>query len=68
MGSKANTGFTVLLLLASMLEGFIGFASAQPMEVLAGGELEYQHNCAVCHGAADLVVLFAVLTRHWSRR
>jgi hypothetical protein len=25
MGSKANTGFTVLLLLASILQGFIGF-------------------------------------------
>jgi len=34
-----------------MLEGVIGFASAQPTEVVAGGELEYQQNCAVCHGA-----------------
>jgi len=33
-----------------MLEGFNGFASAQPTEVVAGGELEYQRNCAVCHG------------------
>ena len=33
MDSKANTCFTVLLLLASMLEGFTGLASAQPTEV-----------------------------------
>ena len=51
IGSKIQSGFTVLLLLASMLEGVIGFASAQPTEVVAGGELEYQHSCAVCHGA-----------------
>lgn len=25
-------------------------ASAQEMEVIAAGELEYQRNCAVCHG------------------
>ena len=51
MGSKANTGFTMLLLLACILQGFIGLASAQPTEVVASGELEYQQNCAVCHGA-----------------
>jgi mono/diheme cytochrome c family protein len=49
MRSKSNTYFTVLLL-GGLLEGFNGFASAQPMEVIAGGELEYQRNCAVCHG------------------
>jgi mono/diheme cytochrome c family protein len=26
-------------------------AQAQQMEVIAGGELEYQRNCAVCHGS-----------------
>ena len=46
MGSKAKTGFSVLLLVASILQGFTGFASAQPTEVVAGGELEYQHSCA----------------------
>ncbi len=25
-------------------------ATAQEMEVVAGGELEYQNHCAVCHG------------------
>ena len=50
MGSKAKTCFTVLWITASLLGGLNGFASAQPMEVVSGGELEYQHNCAVCHG------------------
>jgi hypothetical protein len=27
------------------------FTAAQETEVIAGGELEYQRNCAVCHGA-----------------
>lgn len=52
MRSKSNTYFAVLLLVAGILEGFNGFASAQPMEVIGGGELEYQRNCAVCHGVA----------------
>jgi len=26
-------------------------AKAQQTEIIAGGELEYQRNCAVCHGA-----------------
>ena len=50
MRSKLNKNFAVLLLIAGILEGFNGFTSAQPMEVIAGGELEYQRNCAVCHG------------------
>jgi mono/diheme cytochrome c family protein len=40
----------VLLLVACALEGSKGFALAQQMEVIAGGELEYQRSCAVCHG------------------
>jgi mono/diheme cytochrome c family protein len=27
------------------------FATAQEMEVIAGGEIEFQNYCAVCHGA-----------------
>ena len=50
MRSEANACFAMLLLLASMLEGLKGFASAQPIEVVGGGEVEYQSNCAVCHG------------------
>ena len=48
---KADKCFIALLLFLSILEAFHGFASAQPTEVVAGGELEYQHSCAVCHGA-----------------
>jgi hypothetical protein len=51
MGFKANICFTVMLLLVSILGVFTGFASAQPIEVVSGGEPEYQQNCAVCHGA-----------------
>ena len=28
----------------------VPLATAQEMEVITGGELEYQNNCAVCHG------------------
>jgi mono/diheme cytochrome c family protein len=51
MRLKSNMWLTVLLLAICFLEGSKGFASAQPAEVIAGGELEYQHNCAVCHGS-----------------
>src|SRR5512147_1456700 len=37
-------GLVLLLLLPSSL------ARAQESEVIAGGELEYQNACAVCHG------------------
>jgi mono/diheme cytochrome c family protein len=50
MRSKSMMVFAALLLGAGTWGGFNGFASAQPMEVIAGGELEYQRNCAVCHG------------------
>ena len=50
MRLEVNAYFAMLLLLASMLEGLKGFASAQPIEVVGGGEVEYQSNCAVCHG------------------
>ena len=48
MRSIANVSFVALLLITTML--FNGFASAQPIEVVSSGELEYQRNCAVCHG------------------
>jgi len=48
MTSIGNACCAALLLLASRLTGS---ASAQPMEVVSAGELEYQRNCAVCHGA-----------------
>ncbi len=46
----------VNLILALLLSAGLGFALggeraiAQEMEVIAGGEIEYQNYCAVCHG------------------
>ena len=42
MRLEVNAYFVMLLLLASMLEGLKGFASAQPIEVVGGGEVEYR--------------------------
>lgn len=50
MRAKSNAYFAALWLVVAILEGSSGFASAQPKEIIAGGELEYQRNCAVCHG------------------
>jgi mono/diheme cytochrome c family protein len=50
MPLKSNMGIALVLLMTVSLEGALQFASAQQMEVIAGGELEYQRNCAVCHG------------------
>ena len=47
---------TVRLILVLSLSAGLGFvlggkrASAQEMEIIAGGEIEYQNHCAVCHG------------------
>ena len=44
------------VILAIGLSAFLGLAlnvegtSAQQMEVIAGGEIDYQNYCAVCHG------------------
>jgi hypothetical protein len=44
-----------LLLLVGVLTAWSGTldqrAAAQEMEVILGGEMEYQNYCAVCHGA-----------------
>jgi len=44
----------LLLCLATLLSGLVWgsstIARAQEMEVIAGGEIEYQRYCAVCHG------------------
>ena len=42
----SGTLLAVILLLALPSS----LATAQEMEVIAGGELEYQNHCAVCHG------------------
>ena len=42
-------------LVAILITAFLGVqplpAIAQDMEVIAGGEIEFQNNCAVCHGS-----------------
>src|SRR5512145_1329533 len=40
----------IVILLAALLFRLSPLARAQEMEVIAGGELEYQNYCAVCHG------------------
>lgn len=40
----------ILLALVFLLSLPSPLAKAQEMEVIAGGELEYQNHCAVCHG------------------
>ena len=47
MRSVGNVSLVALLSVASI---FTTFVSAQPIEVISAGELEYQRNCAVCHG------------------
>ena len=41
----------MLLALIFVLSAPSPMATAQELEVIAGGELEYQSHCAVCHGA-----------------
>jgi len=40
----------ILLALIFVLSAPSPMATAQELEVIAGGELEYQSHCAVCHG------------------
>jgi hypothetical protein len=49
MKRRVSIGAIVLILVALLLRAF-PLATAQEMEVVAGGELEYQNHCAVCHG------------------
>ena len=44
---KASGVFLSLLFLLTLPSPL---ATAQEMEVIAGGEIEYQSHCAVCHG------------------
>lgn len=44
---KASGIFLALIFLLSLPSPL---AKAQEMEVIAGGELEYQNHCTVCHG------------------
>jgi mono/diheme cytochrome c family protein len=40
----------IAIVLAALLLRSSPLADAQEMEVIAGGEIEYQNYCAVCHG------------------
>ena len=40
----------ILVLVTALFFRSSPLADAQEMEVIAGGELEYQNYCAVCHG------------------
>ena len=50
MKSAVFKASVILLMLVCMLSLPSPLATAQEMEVIAGGELEYQSHCAVCHG------------------
>lgn len=50
MASIARKPAEIILGLIFLLSLPSPLATAQDMEVIAGGELEYQHACAVCHG------------------
>lgn len=49
-GETKLAKYAVALLLAALSWHGFGPARAQEMEVIAGGEIEYQNYCAVCHG------------------
>lgn len=40
----------IIVLVTVLLYGSVSLIDAQEMEVIAGGEIEYQNYCAVCHG------------------
>jgi len=50
MASIGRKAAEIILGLIFLLSLPSGLATAQDMEVIAGGELEYQHACAICHG------------------
>jgi len=49
-GKTKAAKFIVVILLAALHWHCLALAHAQEMEVIAGGEIEYQNYCAVCHG------------------
>ena len=50
MESAVLKACAILLGLMFLLSPPSSLSTAQEMEVIAGGELEYQNHCAVCHG------------------
>jgi len=49
-GKTKAVKYIVAILLAALNWHCLALARAQEMEVIAGGEIEYQSYCAVCHG------------------
>ena len=49
-GKTKAVKFIVAILLAALHWHCPTLARAQEMEVITGGEIEYQNYCAVCHG------------------
>jgi mono/diheme cytochrome c family protein len=47
---NATTKFIFVILFAALNWHCLAVARAQEMEVISGGEIEYQNYCAVCHG------------------
>jgi mono/diheme cytochrome c family protein len=48
---KTKTVKYLIAILAAALNWYcLTLARAQEMEVIAGGEIEYQNYCAICHG------------------
>ena len=50
METERLAAFVLACFIALAISFHCGDASAQEAEVIAGGELEYQNYCAVCHG------------------
>ena len=50
MASIARQAAEIILGLIFLLSLPSRLATAQDVEVIAGGELEYQNTCAICHG------------------
>ena len=50
MARRISIICSILTLATALLFRPSSLANAQEMEVIAGGELEYQNYCAVCHG------------------
>jgi mono/diheme cytochrome c family protein len=47
---RYGTAISVLVLMIGMVTASIENAWAQEHDVIAAGEIEYQRNCATCHG------------------
>lgn len=50
MRSRLVTTSVIALALVALLARSAPLTIAQEIEVIAGGEIEYQNHCAVCHG------------------